>query len=245
LPVPYKVLFCTPFPALSLTFVVPENEPVVGGEKLTATVHDAPGANEAPQVVPTGSMPKLLLLVAMPLITTVVLEPTTEGLLLVTVSNLSALVVPCITMPNWIAGVTESGASVPLPFSVIEAGSLLALLVMLTVPVRVPCAIGLKVTPTVQLAPPANTVEPTRLHGVPPTGVSAKSPDEVILVTVSPTELGLVIVPVPTVALVVPTWVFGNARLGEKLILPFTPLAVPVITLGVLSAVEGMLTLPV
>ena len=242
---PYKVLFCVPLPELSVTFVVPENEPAVAGEKFTATVHDAPGASEAPQVVPTGSMPKGLPLVAMPLITTVVLEPTTLGLLFFTVSNLSALVVPCVTLPNWIAGTTESAESVPVPFSVTEAGLLLALLIMVTLPLRVPCAIGLKVTPIVQLAPPARTVEPPRLQGVPPTGVSAKSPDGVMLVTVSPTELGLVIVSVPTVALVVPTWVLGNARLGEKLIFPCTPLAVPVITLGLLSAVEGMLTLPV
>lgn len=188
---------------------------------------------------------KVLLLVAMPLTTTLVSDPITEGLLLATVTNLSALVVPFITVPNRSTGVTESAESVPVPFSVIEAGLLLALLMMVTLPLRVPCAVGVKVTPIVQLAPPARMVEPLRLQGVPPTGVRPKSPDGVMLVTVSPTELGFVIVPVLTVALVVPTWVLGNTELGEKLIRPATPLPVAVITLGLFLASEGTLAAPV
>jgi hypothetical protein len=45
LPVPYRVAFCVPVPALSLTFNVPVYVTVVTGEKLIATLHDAPGAN--------------------------------------------------------------------------------------------------------------------------------------------------------------------------------------------------------
>ena len=44
-PVPYSVAFCRPVPALSLAFNVPVYVIVVAGEKLTATVHDAPGAS--------------------------------------------------------------------------------------------------------------------------------------------------------------------------------------------------------
>jgi len=50
----------------------------------------------------------------------------------------------------------ESFAVVPLPLSVTFCGLPLALSVMLSAAVRVPDAVGLKVTLTVQLAPAAN-----------------------------------------------------------------------------------------
>lgn len=104
-------------------------------------------------MVLAGSIPNVLVLVAILLMTTVVFAPTTLGLLLVTVSSLSALVVPCITTPNWSAGVTESAASVPVPFSAVAGTLLVKLLVTGRLPVRVPCAVGVKLTPAVQLSP--------------------------------------------------------------------------------------------
>jgi len=50
----------------------------------------------------------------------------------------------------------ESFAVVPMPLSVTFCGLPLALSVMLSAAVRVPDAVGLKVTLTVQLAPAAN-----------------------------------------------------------------------------------------
>jgi hypothetical protein len=192
-----------------------------------------------------------VLVVVIPLTTTLVLEPTTDAFGLVIVSILSALVVPCITPPNWIApGENVTPASVPEPLVVTVAGLLLALLVTITLPVRVPCAVGLKVTPTVQLEPAiplgARMVEPLRLQGFAPIVVSPKSPVVEKPVTVIPTELGFDTVSVSTVALVVPTWVLGNDWVnGERVIIPCTPLAVAVTTDGLLGALEGTLTAPV
>ncbi len=167
----------------------------------------------------------LVLLVVMRVITTLVFEPPTTGLLFATVTNLSALGPGGVTSPNWIAGVTESGVSVPVPFSAV-VGLLPALLVKLRAPVYVPAAVGVKVTPTVQLAPAASIVDPLRLHGLPPMLVVPNGAGTPIPLTVSPTELGFDIVAVPTVALVVPTCVLGNAMLPVTLIVPATPLPV-------------------
>jgi len=176
-----------PFPALSLMFNVPDAVPDVVGEKLTLIVHVPDGANELPQVVL--SMPNTPLLVPMPLIATV---PPRLVLGLVTVTVLSALVVPSGTMPNESdPGESVNAESVPVPLRAIipgaagGCGALLALLVMFTLPVRVPCAVGVKVTPTVQLEPAdpvgARMVEPVRLQGFVPTGVVPKSPDVVMV----------------------------------------------------------------
>jgi hypothetical protein len=106
-----------------------------------------------------------------------VLEPPTDGLLLVSVTNLSGLVVPLVTSPNWSAGTTARAVSVPVPLSAVVAGLLLTFAVTLTPPVCVPCVVGEKVTPTVQLDPAiplaARTVDPLRLHGFEPVLVRA------------------------------------------------------------------------
>src|SRR5258707_5768114 len=121
LPVPYKVPFCTPVPALSLIFNVVEYDPAVGGERFTLLVQVPDGASVLPKVVLW--IPKAALLVLIPLIVTV---PPALLLGLVTVTILSGLVVPCVTLPNWVApGESVNAASVPVPLSVV-AGTVLA-----------------------------------------------------------------------------------------------------------------------
>src|SRR5208282_3289386 len=125
-------------------FSVPDAVPDVVGEKLTLIVHVPDGANELPQVVL--SMPNTPLLVAMPLIATV---PPRLVLGLVTVTVLSALVVPSGTMPNESdPGESVNAESVPVPLSGIVAGLFLALLAMTRSPPELaPGAVGIKSTP--------------------------------------------------------------------------------------------------
>lgn len=106
--------------------------------------------------------------------------------LLVSVTSFGALVVLIVTLPNWSEVGENTGAeSVPVPCSAIVPGLLtvafLALLVMLRLPVSVPCADGVKVTPTVQLSFAARMVEPARLQGFAPMLVVAKLPVAVTL----------------------------------------------------------------
>jgi hypothetical protein len=85
----------------------------------------------------------------MPVIVSVVV-PT-----LVSVTVFAALIVPMATVPK-LKLLGESFAVVPIPLSGTCCGLPLALSVMLNAAVRVPVAVGLKVTLVVQLAPAAN-----------------------------------------------------------------------------------------
>ena len=103
-------------------------------------------------------------------------------------------------------GENVGARSVPVPFSTIVAGLFLALLVMVRLPVRVPCAVGVKVTPTVQLESVVplgcRMVEPLRLQGFAPVLLTMPKPlDGVMLSTVIATVLGFVSVAVLTVVL--------------------------------------------
>jgi hypothetical protein len=86
---------------------------------------------------------------------------------LVRVTVFAGLDVPIFTMPK-LKLVGESFAVVPIPLSVTFCGLPAALSVMLTAAVRVPLAVGLKVTLILQLAPAANVL--------PQVWVCAKSP---------------------------------------------------------------------
>ena len=81
---------------------------------------------------------------------------------MVTVTVLSALVVPSGTMPNESdPGESVNAESVPVPLTVIVAGLFLALLVMTRSPPELaPGAVGVKATPIVQEAPGANEAPP-------------------------------------------------------------------------------------
>ncbi len=233
------------FPALSTISSVAEIAPVAVGEKLTAIVHVAPpGANELPQVVFKRSTLNTLLVGAMLLIATV--PPGTSVLLLVTVMSLSALVVPTVTLPNESdVGASVSAESVPVPRIGIVAGLFLALLVMVRVPVRLPCAVGVNVTLTVHEASGGDT-DPLGPRTAPLQVSSSvlKSPDAVTLPTVRATALGFVSVAVLTVALSLPTRVLVNNIAGETLISPAMPVPERVNIFGLLEAFEGMLSVP-
>src|ERR1700732_3396324 len=99
---------------------------------------------------------------------------------------------------------------------------------MLKLPLRTPCAVGVKVTPTVQLVPAdpvaVRVVVPLRLQGFVPRLVSAKSPVGAGMgLIVRGTELLFVIVSTPVVVLVRPAWVLGNAMLEVAVNDAFTP----------------------
>lgn len=184
--------------------------------------------------------------------TLLIVIPTT--LLLVTITDFGKLVVLTMCVPNESdVGESTGAESVPAPCSAIIAGLFEALLVMVRLPVRVPCAVGLKVTPTVHEAgggvgpvDPAGPrmVAPDRLQGLVPIFCVPKSPDTAMLLTVIATALGFVSVAVLTVALVVPTRVLGNKMLGERLINPARPVPLSATVCGLLEAFEGMFSVP-
>ena len=172
----------------------------------------------------------------MPLI--VMVPPAVATLLLVTVMNLSGLVVPCITLPNASdAGISVGAESVPVPFNVTVAGLFFALLVIVSPPVSAPDTVGSKVRVTVQLLFAANTP----LH---PSVTIAKSPDTVKPLMVSPTEFGLVNVAV-LVGLVPPTTVLAKTWDAGRLIDACRPVPLRLTVCGLLGEAEGIVALPV
>jgi hypothetical protein len=60
---PVRLTTCVPVEALSTSVIAPSMEPTVVGEKLTLTVHVAPGARLDPQVVVFGNSPLTAILV--------------------------------------------------------------------------------------------------------------------------------------------------------------------------------------
>jgi len=251
-----------PVPALSTMFSVPETAPVAVGEKLTAIVHDAPPpANELPQVVCTASTANTLLLVVMLLI--VMVPAAVLALLLVTVINLSGLVVPCRIEPKLtVVGESVRTASDPMPFSAIVAGLLLESLTTLTLPVSVPWMLGVKVNPTVHedgggvgpVDPEGpSVVVPLRLQGLAPTLLRVKSPavgpvlpDAVMLLIVIWTGVGLLLVTVAvlTGVLCEPTTVAAHDKAAETVIAPGLPVPLSVTMFGLLAAVELTVSVP-
>src|ERR1700722_19160977 len=215
---------------------IPENDPTADGVKLTAITHDAPPpANVLVQVVLAPSTANTALVVVTLLI---LIVPPETGLLLVSVTNLSGLVVMCSTAPNETeVGESTSGASVPVPFKVIVAGLFLALLVMIRPPVSAPCTVGLNVSVTVQLVLAGRTP-------VHPSLKIAKSPEVATLLIVSPTEFGFVRVAL-LIGLPAPTWVLAKARLGERLREACRPVPARFTVCGLFGPLEGMVAVPV
>ena len=111
----------------------------------------------------------------------------------------------------------------PPPLSDTVCGELPALSVIATVPVRVPAAVGVKVTGIVQFAPAATLA--------PHVWVCAKSPDAVIEVTVRTAVPELVSVTI-WATLVVPSGCEAKVRLiGERV-------TVGAVTVGVVTVTE-------
>lgn len=233
---PNNPIFCVPVAALSMRISCADNAPVEGGEKLTAIVHDAPPAKVLVQVVLPRSTANADVLVEMLLI--LIVPPGAAVLGFVTVTNLSALVVPCGTLPNETdVGLKVGAASVPVPFNTIVAGLFLALLVMVRPPVSAPGMVGVNDTATVQLVLAGSTP-------VHPSVTTAKSPEVATLLIVIPTEFGLVTVAV-LLALVTPTCVLAKAMLGESVIDACRPVPLRLTVCGLFGPLEGMVIEPV
>src|SRR5439155_1753126 len=143
--------------ALSLRVTAPVRVPVAVGANFTLIVQLAPAATVLPQV-PSPAKAKLPLISKLPLNVSVAFP------VLVSVTNLTALVVPTAWLPK-LSALGERltpGAGVPdetpLPVRLTFWGLPVALSVRVTVPVSVPVVAGLKTTLNVQLAPAASVL---------------------------------------------------------------------------------------
>jgi hypothetical protein len=147
---------------------VPVRVPVAVGVKVTEIVHFAPAATELPQVCVSAKSPEALIDV---MESAAVPE-------FVSVMVCAALVEPVVCEANVrLVGERVTAGDVvigraPVPLKATVWGEPLALSVMVTVPVRAPVAVGVKLTEMVQLVPPATTL--------PQVLVSAKSPEAAI-----------------------------------------------------------------
>ena len=84
------------------------------------------------------------------------------------------LVTPTVTLPKLtLAGVTDISGCTPVPLSEIVAGELVALLVTVTLPERLPVVDGAKLTVSVTLWPAARVTAPEKPLTVNPAPVMA------------------------------------------------------------------------
>lgn len=152
LPVPLRVTFWGLFEALSVKVSVPLAAPVAVGANLTPTAQLAPAARDVPQV--------LLEIEKGPLIPT--LEMVSDVLWrLVSVTVTAALAPPTTADPKFrelAERVTGEPELLPVPLRLTVCGLLKAESVKVKAPVAAPVAVGVKVTPTLQLAPAAMLV---------------------------------------------------------------------------------------
>src|SRR5207237_7671843 len=165
--------------------------------KVTFTVQLPPAASVAPRSLLCESSP----LVSMEVMSTALLVP------LFTFTTCGALLVPTFCEPNVkLVGVTVNWGELeaPVPVSDTFCGLLEAESVSVSVPVRVPPAVGVKVTLTVQLAPAARLLPQLLL--------CEKSPLVVMELNVTAPAVSLVAVTV-LAALLVPTFCDANVRL--------------------------------
>ena len=134
---------------MSVTVNVPLRVPVAVGVKVTLIVQLVPAARLAPQLLVCPKSPLLVPLTAM------LVMPSAVPWELVRVTACAALVVPTF----WLLNVSEVGerlgSAVPVPERLAVWGLLLASSVTVKVPLRVPVAVGAKVTLIVQFAPAA------------------------------------------------------------------------------------------
>ena len=156
---------------MSVMVIAPERVPAAVGVKVMLIVQLAPAFSEPPQLLVCAKSP----LAVMP----VMLNGTVP--LLVSVTDWVALVVPTGWLPKLgLVGDNVAAGPVPVPDRATVCGLPLALSVTVSVPVREPPVVGVKVTLIVQLALAA-TVPPQLL-------VWTKSPltamDEIVSVTV-------------------------------------------------------------
>jgi hypothetical protein len=148
-PVPARLTVCGLSDALSVIVKVPALAPLTVGSKKTPIAQLEPAATLFTQVF---KVPKSAAFVVTALIVSVAVP------VLVTVTVFGRPEVPTYCAGKaMLDGVTEADGATPAPVSatVCGLGGLVALSVILNVPVRVPVAVGEKVTFMVQLAPAA------------------------------------------------------------------------------------------
>jgi len=156
LPVPLRATVCGLFPALSVKVRVPVAAPEAVGVKVTPTVQVVPAATLVPQVLL--EMPKGPL-VAMP-------ENVSDPLwLLVNVTDLAELVEPTAAVLKLRDEADSVTGALPVPLRLTVCGLVAAPSVKVRAPGAAPSAIGVKVTPTLQL-PPAATLVPQVLLAI-------------------------------------------------------------------------------
>ena len=138
----------------------PEREPRTVGVKTTITEQLAPAARLVPQVLLSEKSPVAV-------IELIVKASVPE---FVRLTTCPALDVPTVCAANiTLTGLNVAPGETPVPESATVSGEVLALSVIAIAPVRLPAAVGVKVTEMAQLAPAARLV--------PHVFVSAKSPD--------------------------------------------------------------------
>jgi hypothetical protein len=148
-PVPLSVTVCGLPPALSVIVTLPLRVPPTVGVKVTEIVHVPAAAIEAPQV---------LLWLKSPLAAMLLIVSAADPVL-VSVTVWAALLV----FTNWLPKLRlvgekdTAGAVVPVPLRATVCGLPLALSVTVTLPLRKPDAVGLKVTEIVHV--PAAAIE--------------------------------------------------------------------------------------
>ena len=148
-PIPLSDTCCGLPEALSVTLSTALRVPLAVGLKLTLIVQLALAASELPQVCVWEKSVALVPVIAIPVIVSEVV-PT-----FVSVTVFGPLVTPMATVPK-LKLVGESFAVVPIPLSGTCCGLPEALSVTLRAALRVPLAVGLKVTLIVQLAAAAS-----------------------------------------------------------------------------------------
>jgi hypothetical protein len=209
---------------------VPVSGPVAMGEKLTLIVQEPPAATLPPQLL---VWPKLAL-AAMPVMASAALP------VLLRVTGCDPLVVPKFWLPNVrLPGETPATEAVatPVPVKLTVCELPLALSVIVKVPVRVPAAVGVKVTLIVQLAP-ALTLLPQVL-------VWEKSPLAVMLEMVSVALPVLVRVTICAVLLVPDNWAEKVSEEDDKLTAGPVPVPLKPTVCGLFAALSVIVRLAV
>src|SRR5437879_590249 len=199
-PVPIKLITCGLPPALSVMMIVPARVPMAVGAKLILIVQLAPFGTLPPQLSvrvksPLGSI-LVMVNVAFPV--------------LVSVTVFGALIEPS-GCPSKVRlrgdSITAGPVSMALPVRLTICGLSAALSVIVTIPVRRPGIVGVKMTLIVQLAPAARLlpqllVEKFKLAAMPSIGrIRVALP-----LFVSVTGIGRLLVPT--------VWLPVNVRLG-------------------------------
>lgn len=186
---------------MSVIVSVPPRLPVAVGVNFTEIKQFAPAATDVPQVLVCAKSPDVA----------IELKVSAACPELASVTVCAALVVPVISEAKIRLvgeGVAAGVGATPVPVIETVCGDPLILSEIVTVPVRLPVAVGLKVTETVQAAPPAMLV--------PQVFVCEKSPDTAIELKVKAAEPGLLIATVCVVLFVPSVWDAKVRIVGDR-----------------------------